>query len=122
MTLTAEQLELVDELVKEMEDYTLAKIIDTFLIKYGTLSASVGDNAISFSDTGPDESDDDPYDDTTYIITIIEATDGDGIDVKGELNIPDASKTINGFTINCLSACTIKWQTSRKSPKINFWT
>ena len=120
MALTAAQIAMVEAFAKETEDFTLAKIIETFLIKHGTLSASVGDNAISFSDTGADVTDDDPYDDTTYVITILEALDATGIDVKGELEIKN--KTVSGFTINCLTACSIKWQTSRIAPKINFWT
>lgn len=120
MPLSAEQLEMVEAFVKEAQDFARANIIDAFLMKHGTLNANVGDNVIGFSDTGTDPTDHVPYDDTNYIITIIEAIDGDGIDVKGELEI--TNKTVNGFTINCLTACTIKWHTSRPSPKINFWT
>lgn len=126
MALTAEQLALVEAFQKASDDKTVAVIIDMFLIKYGEKSCSVGDNVVSFAtDTSNDSEDttsDDPYDNTDYVITIIEALDGDGIDVKGELDIPDVSKTTSGFTINCITACTIKWHTCRETPKVDFWT
>ena len=120
MALTAEQLALVLAFAKESQDFARANIIDAFLMKHGTLNANVGDNVIGFSNTGSDPTDHVPYDDTSYIITIIEALDGNGIDVKGELEIKN--KSVSGFTINCLTACTIKWHTSRPSPKVDFWT
>ena len=105
--------ELITEFRKAAEDLYSALTIKIFLMKYGELSASAGDNPISF--TG------DAYDSATdYNIRIIEALDGEGISVKGELEIKN--KTANGFTINAIRACNIKWQTARNSPKINFWT
>lgn len=121
MALSAEQIELVELFMKETEDLILAKIVSTFLIKYGTLSATSGNNVVSWT-ASDDVTSDDPYADTTYVIDIIEALDSNGVDVKGELEIPTATKTVNGFTINAMNACTIKWQTSRKAPLINFWT
>jgi hypothetical protein len=109
----ATQEELITAFRKETEDLVYANIIQIFLIKYDTLSASAGDNVISFIG--------DAYDsDSDYIIRIVEALDEDNIDVKGELNIKN--KTANGFTINAARPCSIKWQTARNSPKINFWT
>ena len=119
MALSAEQIELVELFMKETEDLILAKIVSTFLIKYGTLSATSGNNVVSWT-ASDDVTSDDPYADTTYVIDIIEALDGDGVNVKGELEITGI--TVNGFTINAMNACTIKWQTSRKAPLINFWT
>ena len=107
------QAELIEAFRKETEDLVQAMLIQIFLMKYGTLSASVGDNIISFSGDAYDSADD-------YNIRIIEALDGDSIDVKGELEIKD--KTANGFTINAIRTCDIKWQTARNSPKINFHT
>jgi len=107
------QEELITAFRKEAEDLVQAMLIQIFLVKYGELNASPGDNIISF--TG------DAYDSATdYTIRIVEALDGDGIDVKGELNIKD--KTANGFKINAVRTCVIKWQTGRNSPKINFHT
>ena len=107
------QEELITAFRKETEDLVNAWLTLVFLIKYDTLSASVGDNAVSFSGDAYDSADD-------YNVRIIEALDGDDIGVKGELNITD--KTANGFTINALRACDIEWQTSRNNPKISFWT
>jgi hypothetical protein len=107
------QEELITAFRKETEDLVQAMLIQIFLIKYGELSAVVGDNPVSF--TG------DAYDSATdYTIRIVEALDGEGIDVRGELNIKD--KTANGFKISAVRPCSIKWQTGRNSPKINFHT
>jgi len=107
------QEELITEFRKETEDLVNAWLIEAFLIKYDTLSASVGDNVIGFSGDAYDSISD-------YNVRIIEALDNDGIDVKGELEIKN--KTINGFTINAVRLCTIKWQTARNNPKISFYT
>lgn len=126
MTLTAEQLALVEAFQKASDDKVVAIISDMFLVKYGEKICSVGDNVISFAtDTSNDADDvtkDDPYDDNEYIISLIEALDAEGIDVAGEIEFPEGTKTTGGFTINCLTACVVRWQTCRKTPKINFWT
>jgi len=119
MALSAAQLLLVEALGKETQDFARAAVISMFLIKYGTLSAIVGDITVSFT-SGTDVTRDDPYADTGYIINILEALDSDGVDVRGELEI--TNKTVNGFTINSTTACTIKWQTSRQAPLIDFYT
>lgn len=124
MALTAAQIALVEAFRKESDDKVVAIISDMFLIKYGEKICVAGDNSIAFAtDTSNDPDDataDDPYEGEDYAIAIIEAFDGNGIDVRSEIEI--TTKTINGFTVNCLTACTIKWQTARKTPKIDFWT
>ncbi|WP_163321677.1 hypothetical protein [Draconibacterium mangrovi] len=120
--LSVEQMALVEALVKEQQDYTRANIINAWLMKFGVTEAVAGDNVISFSDDGVDVTRDDPYDDTSYIIDVIEAQTADGVDVRDELEILDENKTVNGFVINCLQPCTIKWQTSRRTPKVEFFT
>jgi hypothetical protein len=107
------QEELIAEFRKETEDLVFAHILNIFLMKHGEETLIAGDNTITFEG--------DTYDSATdYTIRIVEALDGDGIDVRGELNIKD--KTANGFTINAINPCTIKWQTARNSPKITFNT
>jgi len=107
------QEELIAAFRKEVEDLVCAMLINIFLIKYGEKEASAGENTISFSGDAYDDADD-------YAIRIIEALDGDDIDVKGELDITE--KTANGFKISAVRSCDIKWQTARVSPKISFWT
>jgi hypothetical protein len=103
----------VEDFRKATEDLVYANIVEIFLIKHGELSATAGDNTISF--TG------DPYDTADeYAIGFFEALDVDEIDVRGELSIKD--KTVNGFTVTTVRNCVIRWVTTRVSPKINFWT
>lgn len=109
-TLTAAQKALVLAFQKESDDKALAIVKDMFNIHYGTMNAVIGDNNVSFTT---------PYDDENYIVTIVEALDADETDLKAELQI---TKHTEGMVINCLNICTIKWQTSRQTPKINFWT
>lgn len=101
------------QLRQALEDMVYANIIAIFLIKYGEKSLTAGDNTVTFSGDAYDSSDD-------YSIRVIEALDGDGIDVKGELEIKN--RTTNGFVVNAYRSCSFKWQTSRKEPKINFHT
>lgn len=122
MALTAEQLALVEQFVKETQDYGLSGVIHAFLMKFGVLEAVQGDNNVSWTSDGVDETRTAPYDNTDYVIDVIEAQTPDGTDVRAELEILDENKTVNGFVINCLRPCTIKWQTSRRTPKINFFT
>jgi len=122
MPLTAEQLALVEAFTKEAQDFARANIINAFMMKYGEVQAVVGNNVIAFSDNGVDATSGVPYDNTEYIIDVIEAQDADGYDVRAELEILDENKTVNGFVINCLNPCTIKWSTTRRTPKVEFFT
>ena len=107
------QEELIEAFRKETEDLVFAHIQDIFLMKQGELSAVAGDNTVTF--TG------DPYDSVDdYVAGIYEALDADGIDVRGELTVKDA--TVNGFVINAVRPCIVRWTSARKIPKINFNT
>ena len=113
--LTDEQKALVYAFMKEDDDKTWAIVKDMFNIKFIELDAVTGDNNVAFSG--------DVYDaDDEYVINIFEALDADDIEVKGELTISDATKTVNGFVLNAVNACSVKIITYRKTPKINFWT
>lgn len=107
--------DLITVFRKETEDLFKSLIEDTFLIKYFELEATIGDNNVAFTGI-PYESGDD------YVVSVYSAVDGDGIDVRGELEILDSNKTANGFIISCLTDCSIRLQTGRKIPKMNFWT
>lgn len=108
--LTEAQKALVLAFQKESDDKTLAIVKDMFNVHYGTMNAVIGDNNVSFTTA---------YDDANYIVDIAEALDANGTDLKAELQI---TKQTEGMVINALNICTIKWQTSRQTPKINFWT
>jgi hypothetical protein len=110
MALTEAQIALVEAFRKESDDKTTALVKDMFNIDYGSLDAIVGNNTITFSVPA--------YDDTDYVLHL-SATDADGTDVTAELII---NKQTTGMVINALTPCSIKWQTSRQTPKINFWT
>lgn len=98
---------------KEAEDLVFAHILNIFLMKQGEVSAVAGDNSVAFEGVAYDSVDD-------YVVGIYEALDGDGIDVRGELTVKDA--TVNGFVINAVRPCVVKWTSARKIPKINFNT
>lgn len=105
--------ELVVQFRKETEDLVNAIINDMFLMKHGEIPAQAGLNTVIFTDA--------PYDSAeAYLIGIHEAIDNDQVDVRGELTIQD--QTANGFKIWTERPCMIKWISTRRVPKINFWT
>lgn len=107
------QAERITAFRKETEDLVFAHILNIFLMKNGELLAVAGDNTVTF--TG------DPYDSVDdFVVRIYEALDADGIDVRGELTVKDA--TVNGFVINAVRPCLVRWTSARKIPKINFNT
>ena len=107
------QEELITAFRKETEDLVFAHILNIFLMKNGEETLSAGDNTVTFKG--------DPYDSVDdYVVGIYEALDADGIDVRGELTVKDA--TVNGFVINAVRPCVARWTSARKIPKINFNT
>ena len=102
-----------EQLLQALEDLMFAWHIEIYLMKHGELSAVAGDNTVTFTGDAYDSVDD-------YVVGIYEAFDADGIDVRGELTVKDA--TVNGFVINAVRPCVIRWTSARKAPKINFWT
>lgn len=115
MPLPQEILDLITAFRKETEDLVQSKVEEMFLIKHQDLALNPGNNNITFPGYSYDSGSD-------YVIDIYRAIDGNGIDVRGELEIPDASRTANGFIINALNSCSIRFVTKRKTPKINYWT
>lgn len=99
---------------KALEDLVHANIVDIFNIKYGeTLCPAGEDVSVAFQG--------EPYDwDNDFLITIVEAFDIDGIDIKAAVVFKTA--TLNGFVVNSPRNTIVKWTTTRKIPKINFWT
>lgn len=103
----------ITDVRKALEDLVYANLIDIFLIKHGEKVCSVGDNSIGFSG--------DPYDNADdYVITFHEALDANDIDIRPSLIVKN--RTASGFVIETSRATTVKWTTTRKTPKINFWT
>jgi hypothetical protein len=108
--------QLVTIFRKECEDMIYANQIATYLIQYGTVSASSGDTSINF---------DTAYGNTEYEIHFFEATDVNDIDIRDAITITD--KTSSGFTFNLPRAAEIRWQAHRRTPIFNhplgtFWT
>lgn len=114
MALPQEIMDLIKIFRKETEDVVHANLVEVFMIKYGEAELEPGDNLISLPG-------DEAYDsEMDYVVGFYEAIDSEGIDVRGELTVKD--QTLSGFTVNAYRKTYIKWVTSRKVPKINFWT
>lgn len=104
----------VTDVRKGLEDLVYATLIDVFMIKYGENMLLTGDNSIAF--TG------DPYDnEDDYLIEFHEAFDINGVDMRMALTVKDV--TANGFVVETpRNIISLKWRTTRRTPKINFWT
>ena len=114
MALSEAQLALVTVLRKEMEDVIKKQFRTIYSVQYLVF----GNNSIAI----PYESADETYEDTSYIIDIISAV-VDGVDVKDELEILEANKTVNGFVVNALQPVTsARFVTMRKTPQVDYFT
>ena len=103
----------ITDVRKALEDMVYANFINTFLIKHDETVCTVGETSVAFEG--------DPYDDADeYVLNLIEALDTNNIDIRPALEIRE--RTVNGFKIYTPRNTTVKWTTSRKLPKINFWT
>lgn len=99
---------------KALEDLVHANIVSIFNGKYSeTTCLADTDVSVSFPEPVYDSA-------TDYFINLIEATDVDGIDIRDAIEIKNI--TANGFTLKSPRNTTVKWQTTRRTPKINFHT
>lgn len=99
---------------KALEDLVYANIIEIFNVKYGEVACLAGvDVSITFTDPIYDSA-------TDYKISLIEAVDANNIDIRQSIEIKNVADT--GFTINSPRNTTVKWQTTRRTPKITFHT
>lgn len=98
---------------KETDDLITATVQTMFNILYGEVYVTANvDSSISLST---------PYDSTSdYEVRIFSALDADGTDITEALTITKVSAS--GFKINSPRGGTVRWTTSRRVPKINFWT
>lgn len=110
---TEELIIAITDLRKETEDLILSNIVDAFNIQYGEYT-SYPDETHGVSLSVPFLSTDD------YVVSIFSAIDSDGANIVDSLEIINSSSS--GFTIYSPRAASIKWQASRRTPKINFWT
>lgn len=118
MALSEAQLALVTVLRKEMEDVIKKQFRTIYSVQYIQQDLVFGNNSIAI----PYESADETYEDTSYIIDIISAV-VDGVDVKDELEILEANKTVNGFVVNALQPVTsARFVTMRKTPQVDYFT
>ena len=105
--------ELIQLFRKANEDLVQANVRDIFQAKYGEQALIVGDNTINLSGDAYSSED-------VYEIEFYQATDTSGIDIRDAISIE--LKTVNSFTINTPRAGTLRWVTSLKTPKFDFWT
>jgi hypothetical protein len=99
---------------KETEDLTVSLVKDMFQIQYGEISITAGETkTVSLSDPVYASASD-------YQVVVFEATDINGVNIIDAITITDQGT--NYFEVHSPRAGTIRWQTIRKTPKINFWT
>lgn len=114
MALTAEQLALITIFRKENEDLVKKNVQVMFNIQAIEQVLSVGDNSVAIPG--------DAFDDTNYLIDPVYAIDADDVDVRGELEILEDNKTVNGFVVTAITPCTARFVVMRRTPKADFFT
>lgn len=117
MALTEAQLALVTIVRKEMEDVIKKQFRTIYSMQFIEQELVAGDNSVAITY----ESNDEAYDDTTYLIDIVSAV-VDGVDIKDELEILEDNKTVNGFVVNAIQPVTARFVTMRRTPKVDYFT
>lgn len=107
------QAELITSFRKEVEDLFNILVKEVFKVQYGSASVTEPSTSVSFTDA------DITYADTDYEIYIYSALDTNNVDIKNSLTF---TKTVGGFTIYAPRNCTVRWQTSLRTPYISYFT
>ena len=115
MPLSQAQLQaLITVFRKETEDLITSMNIEMFQIQYGETTILEDETkTINLGSAYPLVTD--------FEIVIFEASDTDGVNIKDALIVGE-TKTVSSFSIYSPRACTVRWQTLRRTPLINFWT
>lgn len=110
----AELQQLITVFRKETEDLITSINVEMFKIQYGEESMLEDETiTVNLIDAYSAASD--------FEVVIFEALDTDGVNIKDALVVAE-SKTASSFSIYSPRECTVRWQTLRRTPLINFWT
>jgi hypothetical protein len=108
----AELTVLITAFRKETEDLVMANVKTIFNIQYdeeslieGTISVAIPDAYVSVDD---------------YEVVVFSALDAEDNDIKDTLVIEKV--TASSFTVESPIAGTLRWETMRRVPQINYWT
>ena len=108
----AELLVLITAFRKETEDLIMANTQVIFNVQYdeetltaGTISVAIPEAYVSVDD---------------YEVVVFSALDEDDNDIKDALII--TKLTSSSFTVESPVVGTLRWETMRRVPQINFWT
>ena len=112
--MTTEELDyLIPAFRKETEDLIKANIKDTFQTKYGEVNVQADTPLVvqmTEAYAGAD----------LYEVILYEATDTDGANMTDAITISE--RQADRFTLTSLRDGRVRWETTLKMPKINFWT
>ena len=108
----AELIVLITAFRKETEDLVMANVKGIFNVQYdeetltaGTISVSIPEAYVSVDD---------------YEVVVFSALDVEANDIKDALVITKVSSS--SFTVESPVVGTLRWETMRRVPQINFWT
>lgn len=108
----AELIVLITAFRKETEDLVMANVKEIFNIQYdeevltaGTISVAIPAAYVSVDD---------------YEVVVFSALDAEDNDIKDALVITKV--TASSFTAESPRVGTLRWETMRRIPQINFWT
>lgn len=110
----AELNALITSFRQETEDLTKALVREIFNIQYNEVAVPTGPTGASESFTTAYDSIDD------YEVRILSALDADGTNIADAVTVTKVSAS--GFTLTTERAGTVRWQSSRRLPKIDFFT